>query len=74
MLLIGLIVIEESNNSLHYQLIILFLPPAHAFYLCKLEISEIIVLDYYGGPHFVTKDDYFKADPDELFQEKTLTD
>lgn len=34
----------------------------HDFFLCKLNISSICVLDWYGGPHFVTPDDYFKAE------------
>lgn len=40
--------------------------PAHSFYLCKLDIVEVILLDFYGGPHYVTKDDYYKADLDTL--------
>lgn len=40
-------------------------PTAHSFYLCKLDIKEVIVLDFYGGPHFVTKEDYYKADVDD---------
>ena len=34
----------------------------HNFFLCKLNISSICVLDWYGGPHYVTLDDYFKAE------------
>lgn len=33
----------------------------HDFFLCKLNISSICILDWYGGPHFVTLDDYFKV-------------
>lgn len=33
----------------------------HNFFLCKLNISSICVLDWYGGPHFVTQEDYFNA-------------
>lgn len=33
----------------------------HDFFLCKLNISSICTLDWYGGPHFVTPEDYFKA-------------
>lgn len=33
----------------------------HSFFLCKLNISSICVLDWYGGPHFVDVDDYFKV-------------
>lgn len=36
----------------------------HNFFLCKLEITQIAVLDWYGGPHYVTLEDYMKADPD----------
>ncbi|KAL9893249.1 cellular Repressor of E1A-stimulated Genes isoform 1-T1 [Glossina fuscipes fuscipes] len=32
---------------------------AHTFYLCELDIKNIFVLDYYGGPHNVTADDYY---------------
>ena len=38
---------------------------AHNFFLCKLNISQIVVLDYYGGPHFVTSEDYYRATLDE---------
>lgn len=37
---------------------------AHTFYFCKLNIEQIIVLDYYGGPHFVTVNDYYNANYD----------
>ena len=37
---------------------------AHNFFLCKLEIQQITVLDYYGGPHFVTVDEYYDANFD----------
>ncbi|XP_055535221.1 protein CREG1 isoform X2 [Wyeomyia smithii] len=36
----------------------------HNFFLCKLDIIQIAVLDYYGGPHYVTVEEYMKADPD----------
>lgn len=36
----------------------------HNFFLCKLDIVQIAVLDYYGGPHYVTLEEYMKADPD----------
>nr|XP_016944698.1 protein CREG1 [Drosophila suzukii]XP_036674402.1 protein CREG1 [Drosophila suzukii] len=32
---------------------------AHNFYLCELEISNIFVLDFYGGPHNVKASDYY---------------
>lgn len=34
----------------------------HDFFLCKLSISSICILDWYGGPHFVTPEDYFSAE------------
>lgn len=33
----------------------------HSFYLCKVDIAKIIVLDWYGGPHHVSKEDYFNT-------------
>lgn len=33
----------------------------HNFFLCKLNISSICVLDWYGGPHYITVEDYFKV-------------
>lgn len=33
----------------------------HNFFLCQLDIQQIAVLDYYGGPHFVTSEDYYKV-------------
>ncbi|XP_059612166.1 protein CREG1 [Phlebotomus argentipes] len=42
----------------------------HNFYLCELEISQICVLDYYGGPHYVTAEEYYKADPEKVFGTK----
>lgn len=37
---------------------------AHDFFLCKMNISQIVVLDWYGGPHYVSVDDYYKASLD----------
>jgi len=37
---------------------------AHSFYLCELQIENIFVLDFYGGPHDVSASDYYNADPD----------
>ena len=34
----------------------------HNFFLCKLNISSVCILDWYGGPHYVTVDDYYKAE------------
>lgn len=36
----------------------------HDFFLCKLNITSIVVLDFYGGANFVKVDDYLKADLD----------
>lgn len=36
----------------------------HDFFLCKLNISTLCVLDWYGGPHYISTDDYFKANLD----------
>ncbi|KAL5282649.1 CREG1 family protein [Megaselia abdita] len=33
----------------------------HNFYLAEFNISTIFVVDWYGGPHQVTRDDYFKS-------------
>lgn len=43
---------------------------AHDFFLCKLNISQIVVLDWYGGPHFVDIQDYYKANIDNLKEPK----
>lgn len=37
---------------------------AHDFFLCKMNISQIVVLDWYGGPHYVTPEDYYKTSLD----------
>lgn len=50
-----------------------FLFVAHSFFLCKLDISQIVVLDYYGGPHFVTSEEYFNASLDNYARKSTLT-
>ncbi|XP_013117036.2 protein CREG1 isoform X1 [Stomoxys calcitrans] len=34
---------------------------AHKFYLCELDIKNIFVLDYYGGPHNVATNDYYNV-------------
>lgn len=38
---------------------------AHDFYLCELVIEQIAVLNFYGGPHYVTPEDYYKANYDK---------
>lgn len=42
----------------------------HNFFLCKLDIVQIAVLDYYGGPHYVTVEDYMNANLDSDSAEK----
>ncbi|KAL7030493.1 hypothetical protein ACKWTF_006682 [Chironomus riparius] len=37
---------------------------AHDFFLCKMNISQIVVLDWYGGPHYVTPEEYYKTNLD----------
>lgn len=34
---------------------------AHSFYLCQLDILQIVVLDWYGGPHHVKTEDYYNV-------------
>lgn len=36
-------------------------PSDHKFYVAKVEIMQIGVLDYFGGVKHVNKDDYFNA-------------
>lgn len=36
----------------------------HSFFLCKLEIEQIVVLDFYGGAQYVTPEEYYKANYD----------
>lgn len=49
---------------------------AHDFYLCELEIEQIAVLNFYGGPHYVTPEEYYKAnfDKDDEEEESDGTD
>lgn len=37
----------------------------HAFYFCELKIEHIAVLDFYGGAHNVSVDDYYNANYDK---------
>lgn len=44
---------------------------SHNFYLCKLDIENIYVLDFYGGPNDVSVKDYYNVvlkedEPDEI--------
>lgn len=36
----------------------------HQFYFCELDIEQIVLLDFYGGPHYVSIDDYYNANYD----------
>jgi len=36
-------------------------PESHGFYFCKLDVKNIIVLDWFGGAQTVTVEDYFNA-------------
>lgn len=64
--------LEEGNDDFNFGKNAMFSrhPAAqkwlstHNFFLCKLEIAQIAVLDWYGGPHYVTVEEYMKADPD----------
>lgn len=38
----------------------------HSFYLCKFAIEHIAVLDFYGGPHYVSISDYYNANYDAV--------
>ncbi|KAL5290961.1 CREG1.2 family protein [Megaselia abdita] len=40
---------------------------SHDFYICKLNIGNIYVLDFYGGPNLVSVEDYYKA---SLYEEE----
>ncbi|GAB0088349.1 CREG1 [Sergentomyia squamirostris] len=44
----------------------------HNFYLCEIVIDQICVLDFYGGPHFVTPEDYYRADPESLYAKRRV--
>ena len=35
----------------------------HGWYFAKLDIVNILVLDYFGGANEVTVEDYYKATP-----------
>lgn len=36
----------------------------HDFYFCKLDIEQIAIIDFYGGAHYVTSDEYYSANYD----------
>lgn len=48
---------NRHSASIHWR-------KTHKFYLCKLEIEQIAILDFYGGPHFVSVADYYEANYD----------
>jgi len=33
----------------------------HSFYLCKLDILQIVIIDFYGGANYVTPEDYYNV-------------
>lgn len=37
----------------------------HSFYLCEMVIEKIALLDYYGGPKFITPEEYYAANLDD---------
>lgn len=42
-------------------------PKDHNFFLAKLKIANIAVLDWFGGPHYVPIDEYYRTNPyDEI--------
>lgn len=50
-----------TSRSIGFELFYSKLFLAHDFFLCRLNISQICVLDYYGGPHYVPVDEYFRV-------------
>lgn len=54
---------------------------SHTFYFCKLNIENIAVLDFYGGAHYISVDEYYNAnydgdananDIDDIFQPSVI--
>lgn len=37
----------------------------HSFYLCEMFIEKIALLDYYGGPKFISPEEYYAANFDD---------
>ncbi|XP_078581390.1 protein CREG1-like [Branchiostoma floridae x Branchiostoma japonicum] len=35
--------------------------PTHKFYFAKMQVEDVFVLDFFGGGHIVTPEDYFNA-------------
>ncbi|XP_031635509.1 protein CREG1-like [Contarinia nasturtii] len=48
---------DRHPASLHWR-------KTHSFYFCTLNIEHIAVLDFYGGAHYVSIDDYYNANYD----------
>lgn len=46
----------------------------HNFFLCTLEIAQVVVLDWYGGPHFVPVDEYYKSSNEDAVLSTPLKD
>ena len=38
-------------------------PASHDFYFSKLNITDIWLIDFFGGPSIIPVEDYFNADP-----------
>lgn len=55
------IIIYNKNIIFHFSLF----SAAHNFFLCRLNISQIAILDYYGGPHYVNVEDYYRVNLDD---------
>lgn len=50
-------------------------PQDHNFFLAKLKIASVAVLDWFGGPHYVPIDEYYKTSPyDEVSKGNELFD
>lgn len=50
-------------------------PQDHNFFLAKLKIASVAVLDWFGGPHYVSIDEYYKTSPyDEVSKGNELFD
>ncbi|XP_045483032.1 protein CREG1 isoform X2 [Harmonia axyridis] len=49
-------------------------PTDHGFFVSKLDIELIEVLDFFGGISKVSKEDYFNANPDSQVEDNVLYD
>lgn len=46
----------------------------HSFFLCTLDIAQVVVLDWYGGPHFVPVNEYYKSNSETTVRNKSWND